>query len=287
MFKWTKNTDTGEYRKLLSARSQPTMTNRRAINMMPAQTEGLDNRIIYTGSVHFYRLVIELEAKEYTGCLVLLCPKQRSRALVLLYKGHVVGCIFGSKNLAVQTLGADAYQYILIDVAQIGNVIELYEIPEEIVLAAASMFSGEVVSQANSAVNVFDHAYDRIIQSNLPGCIVVNAKANETAFICYFNSGKLIGVNSSYKGWIEANKANAMQLLKSIRTPTIMASILPEAQAKDLKKYGFSMAGIDAKPRSQLTDLQPIDAISYSSQELMDMAFNANANKLQNTLHKQ
>jgi hypothetical protein len=229
------------YREATAIDSNTQGATRRATNMVPVASG--QHEIAYTGTVKFHQLLISLEGNQRTGCLRIISPKRKSRSAILIYRGRVVGCLYGSRKMNSHCLQQDAHQHALSDLANPGNLLDAYELPEELVLAAASLFNGDVMrlDQRQSSEDMMDQALRSLTQTNLPGVAVASTIDEEMVCMIYVYGGKIIGIFSARDGWTKPSYEAAIASIK-VGTPTkVVASYLA---VRDLNNLGFSLTGL-------------------------------------------
>ncbi len=234
--------------------------------MIPLAASGTTHEIAHTSTVRFHQLLISLEGNERTGCLRIVSRKRKSRSAILIYKGRVVGCLYGAKQMDYQCLQQDAHKFALADLASPGNVLDAYELPEELVLAAASLFHGDVLNIDTNGTphEMFEQALRSIAELKMPGCIVVNTGGDEMVCMIYLHEGRIIGVFSARDGWAKPTYEVAVGYLKNAnRNTRVMASYLP-VRDNQPQSLGFSLSGLDEpvrKPRVQ-QQLQAVESFA-------------------------
>ncbi|GEM_PF-2932457 len=240
--------------------------NRRAINLIPLPVVSEGHEIAQTQTVKFHHLLVSIEGNQRTCCLKIISPKQKSRSAILIFRGRIVGCLYGKKNMAMQVMQQDAHMHALTDLATAGNILDAYQLPEELVLAAASLFHGQVLefSQTAQPDQVMLSAAHQIASYSLPGCVVINTQDNEMVCQVYMANGRIIGVYSSHDGWVTANLETAMTYLSKVDNPQVMASILPMRSVDDVAFLGFSLTGLGDR-RYQMIRQQQLDYVRNES----------------------
>jgi len=229
---------------------------KRAVSIFP-ETVNRSEEVRDTVSLRFHHLLISLEGSERTGCLKIVSPRSKSRSAMLLYRGRVVGAVYGKKNMRGQYLHQDAHKCALVDLAAPGNMLDAYELPEDLVLSAASLFYGETLDTnygANAEAS-FDYALSALVRSGSPGCVVVNSLQEETVCIVYVANGRIVGVFSANEGWTHGTPESIKRFLRSAPCK-VHAAILPMV---DQRRIGFSLTGLG----DRLPVGAPIDATPY------------------------
>lgn len=242
---------------------------RRNTTMFPESTCSA-KEVQDTLAVRFHHLLVSLEGSERSGCLKIESARTRSRSAILLYRGRVVGCIYGRKSMVCQHLAQDAHKYALSDLASPGNVVEAYELSEELVLCAAALFNGHSVQLNPDPVpaTVFEQAMAGAVRSGLPASVVLTSYDNEAVCIVYVFQGQVIGVHSASQGWLKNLKPDVLrQFVRDLGPVRVMAAVLPPPA--DQRAIGFSLTGLGDRP-SVTALMQSIDAISQTGTAIQD-----------------
>ncbi len=237
---------------------------RRATSIVPVALEG-SHEIAYTSSLRYHELLISLEGHQRTGCLRVISPKSKSRSAIMMYKGRVVGCIYGAKKIDGHLLQEEAYDHILADLSNPGNVLDAYELPEQLVLAAASLFEGQMVQvdTQQKAEDAMDQALRAVAESKLPGCAVLSSANDAMVCVVYLLDGKIIGLFSAKDGWVKPSYEAAMEVAKKNPRMKVKAAYLPMTAKQQNGEMGFSLTGL-ADMRRAITSqsLQAVDSFT-------------------------
>ena len=118
---------------------------RRAVSLMPGPSTKNTQDIALNDQSKFRQLLLSVEGNQSSCCIKVTSPRNKSRAALLVFRGRAIGCIYGNKRLERQLFGQEAYGCILADIAHQNNTIDAYLLSEDLVLAAASLFNGEVL----------------------------------------------------------------------------------------------------------------------------------------------
>lgn len=214
---------------------------KRAVGFFP-DNPGRNQDLRDTVNLRFHHLLISLEGSERTGCLKITSPYARSRSAILLFRGRVVGCVYGRKYMKGQYLHQDAHKCALSDLASPGNVLDAYELPEDLVLAASSLFYGETLDLNNgqSIEAIFQDAVNSLVRSGMPGCVVVNTYGEETLCIVYVANGRLVGIYSAVEGWMQGTAETVKRLFKGVQCK-VHASVMSVSAQNNV---GFSLSGL-------------------------------------------
>lgn len=249
---------------------------KRAVGLFP-EIDNQNRELRDTYALKFHHLLVSLEGAERTGCLKITSSHSRSRSAILLYRGRVVGAVYGRKQMRGQYLHQDAHKCALSDLASPGNVLDAYELPEDLVLAAASLFYGETldISSGYNAESTFEYALSGLLRSGLPGAVVVNTAGEETACIVYVSKGRIVGIFSASEGWTHGSPENAKRFVRGSNCK-IHASIMP---VFDPRSVGFSLTGLGDKfavgaviDASPYQDFSPSAVVMTPSREAVAQA---------------
>lgn len=223
--------------------------NRRAVSLMPGPNESNDQDIPVNDQTKFRQLLLSIEANKSSCCIKVICPKNKSRAAVLIFRGRAIGCIYGNKRLDRQLFGQEAYACILADVNHQNNTIDAYLLSEELVLAAASLFNGEVYSPKTeqTAEEVFESAHRGLVHASMPGCIVIKQIDGLPVALVYVFGGKIVGVYSHKEGWVTSTYEKAQEYLRSTPQARVSASMLSAGNIDEVYGMSFSLSGIDER----------------------------------------
>jgi hypothetical protein len=251
---------------------------RRVTSMIPIASS--DHEVAHTGSVKFHQLLVSLEGNQRTGCLRIISPRRKSRSAILIFRGRVVGCLYGSRKIDAQYLQQDAHRFALADLASPGNVLDAYELPEELVLAAASLFSGDTIKieMQQTSADMLDQGMRHIAETRLPGCAVVSTIDDEMVCMIYMYESKIIGVFSAKDGWVTPTYEAAMKYTKGMKSTKVMAACLPVRNKEQASHLGFSLTGLadvlkrgGAVPTHNLTAVDTFSGIGNQTHNYSNM----------------
>lgn len=246
MFWKTKKRFEDQVRAMVSQSTEYSGANRRAINLIPLPIISDGHEIAQTQTVRYHHLLISIEGNQRTCCLKIISPRKKSRSALLIFRGRIVGSLYGRKDLGFQVMQQDAHAHAMAELATPGNVLDAYQLPEDLVLAAAALFHGQILefSQTASPAQLLSSAIEQISSFALPGCVVISTEENEMICQVFMANGKIIGVYSSHDGWVEPNRQAAANYLNKVPGTRVMASILAIRSADDVAALGFSLTGL-------------------------------------------
>jgi hypothetical protein len=240
-------------------------SNRRAVAMIPGPALRETQAIPLSDQSRYRQLLLSLEANQSSCCLRISSPRNKSRAAVLIFRGRVLGCIYGSRKFGDQLFSEEAYQHILGDITERDNFIDAYILNEEIVLAAGSLFHGEVfnVDLAAKAEDIFEAAYHSVVQSAMPGCIVVNDGNNLPVCIVYIFGGRIVGIFSHVDGWLNNKYETGLKYVLKTRGAKVSASTLAASNTQEVHDITFSLSGLADRSAEQWTGVMRYELTNH------------------------
>jgi len=247
MYSWHKKAPvTREVNKTFTDKSTFTGANRRAIGLIPVPLDESADKIPLPGSLRYRELLVSIEGKQSTCCLRIISPRRRSRSAVLIFRGRVMGCIYGAKHLGRQLMGEEAHLRAMSDMALPDNTLDAHMLDEEIVLAAASLFHGGVLQppEQMQAQEIYEWCIEGAITSNLPACVVVSDAVHVPVCMVYLADGKIIGVYSFKDGWVSTAFEAGLKYVQETTGVNVSASVLDSCSEEELSQLTFSLTGL-------------------------------------------
>ncbi len=249
VFVWKeKLTVKEELTRLTELDSSVRGSNRRAVGLVPFPTKSSQREVSEAKQVRYQQLLISIEGKQSTCCLKVVSPKRKSRSALLIFRGRVLGCIYGRKDLETQILGQNAFQPLIDDLSLPDSFVDTYILPEDLALAAGSLFHGEVFHQPSnlSAGETFEYVHRNLACTGMPGCIVIKRLGSDEflAFV-YMFGGKVTGVFTFANGWLKNTYEQAADLVYQNVTAIVSASKLNACNVQEVLQLSFGLTGID------------------------------------------
>jgi len=270
MFAWKeKRNIRSQISQLTTGESEATGSNRRAIGLVPTPTFVEQREVYYCRDIKYQKLLLTIEAKQFTCCLRVMSPTNKSRAAILIYRGRVLGCLYGRKAMEHQAFGEDALQYALADMTAPDTILEVYVLTEEIALAAASLFHSKVmpVHEHDDAYSLLERGVNGLMRTKSPGCVVINNEEGQAVCMIYLFGGRIVGIYSFLDGWLEPKWEDAELCLSSIPKPQVMASALTATSIDEVKGMTFSLTGLTDHRLQTRSPAIPLDFNPYESQD--------------------
>jgi hypothetical protein len=236
-------------------------SNRRAVALMPGPALKETQEIPVSDQCKYRQLLLSIEANQSTCCLRITSPKHKSRSAILIFRGRVLSCIYGSKRFGQQLFAEQAYEHILADMAHRDNTLDAYILSEDMVLAAGSLFHGEVFNARLGASpdEVFEAAHNCLVHASKPGCIVVNDQDNLPIAIVYIFGGKIIGIFSHKDGWVQTNYETAARYVSKTPNAKVFASMLSAKNTQEVQDVTFSLSGLGDRPSNDWSGISKFE----------------------------
>jgi hypothetical protein len=256
MYAWHKKAPSpNETNKTFTDRNTFTGANRRAIGLIPVPLDESADKIPLPGSLRYRELLVSIEGKQSTCCLRIISPRRRSRSAVLIFRGRVMGCIYGAKNLGRQLMGEEAHSRAMSDMALPDNTLDAHILDEEIVLAAASLFHGSVLHppEESQPQAIYEWCIEAAISSNLPACVVVSDSAHVPVCMTYLVKGKIVAVYSFKDGWMSSSFESGLKYVLETSDVHLSASVLDSTSDEELIALTFSLTGLADRDDQQWT----------------------------------
>src|SRR5262249_32117356 len=150
-------------------------SNRRATGMLPTSQSGPPDQFQSLTKTDYQRLLLSIQKKRQSCCLQIESETNKSRSAILIFRGRILGCIYGKQGLQQHVFNEAAYVLALKALASADHTITIYSLDEELVIAAAALFHGKIIeiSEYANAQHIFDFAHDSLVQFNMPGSISI------------------------------------------------------------------------------------------------------------------
>ena len=254
---------------------------RRAISLMPApQSKGKDV-LTFRNESDWNRLSLAIEASQKSGCLLIQSEKIKSRSAMLIFRGRILSCMYRNKGQGFHVFGDYAFESAVSDLKSASKRVDVYPLPDSLVIAAASLFHGMILPvKATGSAATFDAALRQLVESNLPGCIVITGKKEPTVGIVYIFDGRIIGLHCSKRGWLDASAKEAQQYLARNKHVRIQACMLPCENVVEVLHHTFSPSGLDISTWEPLSPTFPVPQIFFL-RRLDELHLRRNSNVVQ------
>ncbi len=221
---------------------------RRAIDLIMPAVSGKLYRELNCSTADSSKLLSELELANFTGCVKARSEEQKSRSAMLLFEGRVAGAIYGRKD-AQETFAVEkAINLMKADIAGADTFLQVYELPQDVVLAMSALFLGCPLAkdESKAMLDYFDTTLMSISLTGETGCLTYSEESGSPDILVFISKGQPFG---GYKIAAQEYIGNAEALLSEIRKNekgSIEAHILPEQLLSEAMTFGYKLHGAKA-----------------------------------------
>ena len=221
--------------------------NRRTIGLLPLPASRQDHEIVETDGIRLKQLLLSIEARRISCCIRVFANGSKSRSALLIYRGRLIGCVFGRRDLPAQLYGKKAFENIMSDILVPNNVIDAYPLSDELVLASASLFHGGLndVFDGAPALQIYPNCARMMLNNHRTGTIVASGSDDSAICVTYIYEGKIIGVYSFAQGWLTKTQAAALDCIESNAEANLALSVLP-VECEFASALTESLTGLDS-----------------------------------------
>jgi hypothetical protein len=233
--------------------------NRRATAILPEHGSDQTASMSIDMSLGRQRLLVGIEANQQTGCIKIASERRRSRGAMLVFRGRVLGTLYSSKHQQGLLYDQAAHARICNDLVDPESAIYAHVLDEEIVIAAASLFHGQPIGiqQNGNVIETVNTFLRLLMQSNLPGCIMISDLDNRPLCSVYLYGGRVVGLYSARDGWLKATTEAVVDQAAKNPIALVSGSMLQTRSAEEVALLTFSLSGLgDRRAESHCTPMQ-------------------------------
>jgi hypothetical protein len=235
-----------EFQRLRSVKTQK--ATRRADAVLAPVAELGGGESLHTKQFNQHAVFYALAAGKSTCCIRISNTSQKSRALLILFRGRVLSCAYGRRGTERHIFGAAAFGKAQIDLTHKFTTFVAHPMSEESALAAASYFEGRQQNQLSgeNTQNFFATTCGAIISRKAPGCVVLRDSDLNVHFVFYYCGGKIISIYSYEKGWIKDIRSESVQqIVSKSKSLTASAFMLEAKSMQAVFDMTFSLTGVE------------------------------------------
>jgi hypothetical protein len=224
--------------------------NRRAVSLFPGESFAESStHLALTNKSTVRQQLLNVEAQHITCCMKIDSPKFKSRSALLIVQGRVLACVYGSLKIPQQVFGKGAYEQLMTEITHIGNIFDSYVLNDRLVLAAGSMFHGELynASRDRPAADALKFVVEQFEACETPGSIALVDEFERPVCLIYFSNREIIGLYSFLSEIKVQDMKTLVDYLKSHPRTKVMASMLNLADYNLLRDLTFSLSGINGE----------------------------------------
>jgi hypothetical protein len=189
-------------------------------------------------------LITDIEGGMRTGCVKAVSQTAMSRSAALLYKGRAVGCIYGRKQ-QTQNYGTEqSLQIMMQDLEKADTAIQLYDLPESVVLPMSALFLGYPVPREENvdARTYMDYMCNWFESKSQTACLAINFPSKQATSLCFIHEGKFCGAFYVEEQKFSDDKEFVYALMKGDPQASVEANILPPEMTSSAVRFGFNLS---------------------------------------------
>ena len=224
-------------------------SNRRALGLLPMPANRQDHEITDTDSLRLQNYLLSIESRKISCCIRVFSESKKSRSALLIYRGRLIGCIYGSRGMEGPLFWKPAFEKIMDDLLAPGNLVDSYRLSDEMVLASASLFHGGLNAVFNGvpALQIYPKCANMTMTNKRTGAIVCKGNGDSAACVTYFYQGRIIGVYSFVDGWLTNTLTAALNCIEQVADAELWLSVLP-VEVDRAESLTESLTGLDFTP---------------------------------------
>jgi hypothetical protein len=189
-------------------------------------------------------LITDIEGGMRTGCVKAVSQSAMSRSAALLYKGRAVGCIYGRKQQSENYGTEQSLQIMLQDLEKVDTAIQLYDLPESVVLPMSALFLGYPVPREENvdARTYMDYMCNWFESKSQTACLAITFPSRSATSLCFIHEGKFCGAFYVEEQKFSQDKEFVYSLMASDPQASVEANILPPEMTSSAVRFGFNLS---------------------------------------------
>lgn len=189
-------------------------------------------------------LITDLEGGMRTGCVKASSEDKLSRSAMLLYRGRVVGCIYGTKMLKDPLSTEGSLALMVQDLGLPETVVMSYELPEDVALSMSALFLGYPVTRSDDldARSYADHLCNWFAEKQQTACLAFSLPSTAGTCLAFIHQGKFVGAFYVEDQTFTRDVNFVYDLLAKDPQAGVEASILPPDMTSQAVRFGFSLS---------------------------------------------
>jgi hypothetical protein len=241
---WNMHTAKSEQRKFHYKRATDLI-------LPPIDPESLEE--FKMGDYDLEWLITNLEGGKRTGCVKAVCDRRQSRSAMLLYRGRVVGCVHNSTSRQETPPSEQSLQSMLGDLEMPETLVEVYDLPENVILAMSALFLGYPVQRNDDydARKYMDYICDWFESKASTGCLAITLPSFAATCLGFVYKGQFVGAFNVESQEFSTNKEFVYELFRKDSKSNMDASMLPPEVTSSAVRFGFSLSMADRQRRNK------------------------------------
>ncbi|MBX9670054.1 MAG: hypothetical protein K2X93_20810 [Candidatus Obscuribacterales bacterium] len=220
---------------------------RRAVDIIMPSLTGKLNHAVKCGDYDIRQLLTDIEASELTGCIKAESSELLSRSAALLYKGRVVGCIYGRKPQPQMQVLEQSLKAMLQDLMHKSTEMHVYELPEEVVISMSALFLGIPLGESDQEKappsSYIKSLLDSLQTKRETACVMVSSQDRPSRCLGFLHEGHSYGSYSIVEQTFDSTSIQPLvSLVEDSVDAQINAFLLPKEMTSQSVVYGYSFA---------------------------------------------
>ncbi len=186
-----------------------------------------------------------LEETNFTGCMKVFCEGKLSRAALIFVNGRAVGSLYTTKQFPDPYPFEAGMRKMMQDVASPDSEadVEMYELPEGIVLSMSSLFLGYVDQPGDKVENksYTERMLEHFSSRSETGCFSFVDENHAPIALGFVRSGHFSGAYSIIERVFSEDISFWFKLLEANPNCKVLAYILPPAMMTEAIRFGYSL----------------------------------------------
>jgi hypothetical protein len=217
---------------------------KRAVDLILPPVEGELPEPVKVGDHDLMWLITDLEGGMRTGCMKVFSEEVPSRSAALLYKGRVVGCIYGNKTLSEPQPTEGSLQFMMKDLSLPETNVVIYDLPEQVALSMSALFLGYPVDRTDEhdSKTYFEYIINWLKDREQTACIALSLPTEGGTCLGFVYKGEFIGSFYVEEQKYVTNISSMMQLIEKDPQARIEVSMLPPEMTSTAVRFGYSLS---------------------------------------------
>ena len=192
-------------------------------------------------------IITSLDETRFTGCIKIFCESGMSRAALIFFRGRAVGSIYTKKPMRDPYPFDAGIRKLMQDLTSenADAEMEMYELPEEIVLSMASLFLGYVDRQDAQGVDKAAYAekmLEHFATCKETACFNLVDATDTSAAFGFVHNGEFKGAYTIAEQVYSSEKSFLKELIEKDPELKLQVHILPPAMKTDAVILGYSLS---------------------------------------------
>jgi len=195
-------------------------------------------------------LLLDIEGGMRTGVLKTSSQSKLSRAAFLLYRGRLVGCVYGRRANPDAKATEESATLALADMESPDTMVTIYDLPAAVVLAMSALFLGHTIEKEDNmdSRTYFNSAMNSLEQNQSTACIVITIPSKTSTHLVFLGQGKFGGAFCIEDQQFSKSHDTLEKLFGSNSDAQVEVSFLSSEATAMAKGFGYSLTKLRKRP---------------------------------------